>query len=688
MVRASDWMAATLSRSCQGLKCPENGVNRTFVGPRRMSLIHPSTGAANAEVCVAWKSAPPRARSLRTEVHGQDASTTASSDPRWRRVAHRCPARDRALWRHRTGGRISRWRPRPLGWGRAGAERTLGTAVRRDRSGVRRRDRSGSGDRSGGGRFARGTGPASGFTQSEGAGPGQGSGQNAAPGQDQGAAPQPSTPAFVPARNNPAAVEPTRSNLGTGEGAGGGPGFGLGRRHHFGNPSDGNGSGTERRRHPAPPVRRAGPRRPARLLRDGLRRIGEVLGGDHPLLPHDGDDEPGQLPHPVGRDPDPDDPDPGDHDANADADHSDGDRAHPDPIHDADHGPDAPRSTPTSPTPNPILTITGIPGLLGAPTVQQSSSNAGSSVRRPPSVLAGFTPPALLSGAGQALGATSGAAAPAAAGPTSGAGTGAVAVPSAGASAAAAALAGQNGFTATNGTRERTAQVPVERATVIQRIEQVVPGAVWAGLGGALLLALLATAVAAVAGVRARRHAGQFSELQAAALTDALTGLLNRRGFTEAAERELARARRYGRSFALAYVDVRGSQAGQRHRGPPRRRRAAQGGGRAPHRVSPGRDAVGRLGGDEMGILLAEQDDRGAEAVRQRIAAQVALRRAEIGVSAWWGLTVGVASLPRGRPDRRGAPRSGRPPSLRTARDRPPVAGRSRAQPRASASLS
>ena len=72
--------------------------------------------------------------------------------------------------------------------------------------------------------------------------------------------------------------------------------------------------------------------------------------------------------------------------------------------------------------------------------------------------------------------------------------------------------------------------------------------------------------------------------MSTAALTDPLTGVLNRRGFTEALERELARARRYGRPLALAYVDVRGLKAvndtaGHLGRRPPavRRRTTAAG---------------------------------------------------------------------------------------------------------------
>jgi len=49
---------------------------------------------------------------------------------------------------------------------------------------------------------------------------------------------------------------------------------------------------------------------------------------------------------------------------------------------------------------------------------------------------------------------------------------------------------------------------------------------------------------------------GELSRAQAAALTDTLTGALNRRGFDQAHEREAARSRRSGRPLALALIDL------------------------------------------------------------------------------------------------------------------------------------
>jgi GGDEF domain-containing protein len=70
----------------------------------------------------------------------------------------------------------------------------------------------------------------------------------------------------------------------------------------------------------------------------------------------------------------------------------------------------------------------------------------------------------------------------------------------------------------------------------------------WLVLGVSLGLALALAALGAfgiyLAGIRLRRQAGYVAEVKAAAMTDPLTGILNRRGFLDALERELSRSRR------------------------------------------------------------------------------------------------------------------------------------------------
>jgi len=136
------------------------------------------------------------------------------------------------------------------------------------------------------------------------------------------------------------------------------------------------------------------------------------------------------------------------------------------------------------------------------------------------------------------------------------------------------------------------------------------------------------------------------AELSAAVLTDPLTGLLNRRGFIQAAERELARARRHGHTFALAYVDVRelklvNDTAGHLA-GDTLLRRTAQ----LLRESARADDAVARLGGDEMALLLVEQGERAAAAVTSRIRQGVERHRALLPVDAPWDLTVGTATYP------------------------------------------
>ncbi|MGA8340102.1 MAG: hypothetical protein WB761_35545, partial [Solirubrobacteraceae bacterium] len=76
-------------------------------------------------------------------------------------------------------------------------------------------------------------------------------------------------------------------------------------------------------------------------------------------------------------------------------------------------------------------------------------------------------------------------------------------------------------------------------AHVIYNVVKVIPTAVWIALGAAFGLMLAFAGIALRSSRRARRREKEFAAISAAALTDALTGILNRRGFTEAAEREL-----------------------------------------------------------------------------------------------------------------------------------------------------
>jgi diguanylate cyclase (GGDEF)-like protein len=181
---------------------------------------------------------------------------------------------------------------------------------------------------------------------------------------------------------------------------------------------------------------------------------------------------------------------------------------------------------------------------------------------------------------------------------------------------------------------------------VIDHFVNVIPTAVWVALGAAFTLMLAFAGVAFRSSRRARRRENEFAAISAAALTDALTGILNRRGFTEAAEREFARASRYDRPFVLAYVDVRGLKAVNDTEGHLMGDELIKTVAGLMKESARADDVVGRIGGDEFALLLAEQTAESADPVIRRIRARVAEARAAMEISVPWELTIGVASFP------------------------------------------
>ena len=215
-----------------------------------------------------------------------------------------------------------------------------------------------------------------------------------------------------------------------------------------------------------------------------------------------------------------------------------------------------------------------------------------------------------------------------------------------GARSAAGALNGTNGGSDAAGAGPLPVKPTLQQPSVIQRIERVIPGFVWLAIGISLVLAAIGGTAAVWSGRRVRRQAGQFAAVSAAAMTDSLTGVLNRRGFTEAAERELARARRYERPFVLAYIDVRGLKAVNDTEGHLAGDALLKEAARMLRTSARADDVVGRIGGDEMALLLVEQTTAGAIPVIDRTNSKVAVRRAEMGLRAHWDLTIGTAAYP------------------------------------------
>ena len=123
------------------------------------------------------------------------------------------------------------------------------------------------------------------------------------------------------------------------------------------------------------------------------------------------------------------------------------------------------------------------------------------------------------------------------------------------------------------------------------------------------------------------------AELDRLAHHDSLVPLPNRRGFLRALELGIARVERYGEPSAVLFVDLDGLKlVNDRH--------GHETGDRALVHVAAmlvsgvrSTDCVGRLGGDEFGILLDHADEQSAAETAARLVEMVAGERFEIGAA-------------------------------------------------------
>jgi diguanylate cyclase (GGDEF)-like protein len=128
--------------------------------------------------------------------------------------------------------------------------------------------------------------------------------------------------------------------------------------------------------------------------------------------------------------------------------------------------------------------------------------------------------------------------------------------------------------------------------------------------------------------LRSLRHAIErhrlYSALRSLSLIDDLTGLYNRRGFTDLGEQYLKLARRSGRGVTMVYLDLdrfKTINDSLGHHVGDRALLKIADILRATFRRS---DIVARLGGDEFGVLALEAADESSELLVQRLRDQVA----------------------------------------------------------------
>jgi diguanylate cyclase (GGDEF)-like protein len=107
------------------------------------------------------------------------------------------------------------------------------------------------------------------------------------------------------------------------------------------------------------------------------------------------------------------------------------------------------------------------------------------------------------------------------------------------------------------------------------------------------------------------------------ARTDYVTGAVSIRYFYELMQIEMNRAKRYGRPFTLAYIDLDNFKAVNDRLGHSTGDRVLRAVTEAICRQVRPVDRVARLGGDEFALLLPETDDEAAKTVINRIHASL-----------------------------------------------------------------
>ena len=134
-------------------------------------------------------------------------------------------------------------------------------------------------------------------------------------------------------------------------------------------------------------------------------------------------------------------------------------------------------------------------------------------------------------------------------------------------------------------------------------------------------------------------------ELRQIARYDDLTGALSRRSFIAEAGRAVARRDRYGSPCALALLDLDHFKAVNDRAGHAAGDAVLRAVSRACAQMLRANDLLGRVGGEEFGILLPELDAAGALAAAERFRAAIAVHGASDGVTASFGVVPLAAGM-------------------------------------------
>jgi diguanylate cyclase (GGDEF)-like protein len=110
-----------------------------------------------------------------------------------------------------------------------------------------------------------------------------------------------------------------------------------------------------------------------------------------------------------------------------------------------------------------------------------------------------------------------------------------------------------------------------------------------------------------------------YKKLQVSAVTDALTGLYNRRLFAESFEKEMNRARRYGLPLGIVILDLHRFKEVNDRYGHPRGDEILKAAATTLQKSLRTSDSAFRIGGDEFALLLPQTDAPQALALSRRI---------------------------------------------------------------------
>src|SRR5262249_21611536 len=144
-----------------------------------------------------------------------------------------------------------------------------------------------------------------------------------------------------------------------------------------------------------------------------------------------------------------------------------------------------------------------------------------------------------------------------------------------------------------------------------------------------------------------------YEQMERMAITDGLTGLLNRRAFQARADEAMAQARRYKHRCSLILADIDHFKAVNDAYGHPIGDVVLKGVARILREKGRDTDWVGRYGGEEFAIVMPQTDGRGAEVIAERIREAVAkeIFQTELGPLRVT-ISLGIASYPEHGEDR------------------------------------